>query len=152
MFACNSELITYFILKMFIVVTVFFLNLNLLFSMLFIVILVESPASHWGSLNSQKMICHTGGPHFFKGVPIFPEIWGSQVPILPGKWGPGSPYSQEYRDTGPHFPRSMGTRDPHFGGSPFSHDTGTATLHTNIYYTTSLVSTISEAEHPSGAC
>ena len=29
---------------------------------------------------------------------------------------------------------------------------GTATLHTNICYTTSLVSTISEAEHPSGAC
>ena len=92
--------------------------------MLFIVILVESPASHWGSLNFQKMVCHTRGPHFSKGVPIFPEIWGSQVPILPGKWGPGSPYSREYRDPGPHFPGSMGTRDPHFGGSPFSHDTG----------------------------
>ena len=60
--------------------------------MLFIVILVDSPASHWGSLNSQKIVCHTGGPHFSKGGPIFPEIWGSRVPILPGKWGPGSPF------------------------------------------------------------
>ena len=29
---------------------------------------------------------------------------------------------------------------------------GTATLPTNIYYTTGLISTISEAEHHSGAC
>ena len=59
--------------------------------MLFIVILVESPASHWESLNSQKMVCHTGGPHF------------------PGSMGiPGL-----------HFPGSMGTRDPHFGGPHF---------------------------------
>ena len=92
--------------------------------MLFIVILVESPASHWGSLNSQKIVRHTGGPHFPKGVPIFLWVWGSRVPILLGKWGPGSLYSREYGDPGPHFPGSMGTRDPHFGGSPFSHDTG----------------------------
>ena len=64
--------------------------------MLFIVILVESLASHLGSLNSQKMVCHTVGPHFPK----------------------------EYRDPGPHFLGSMVTRDPDFVGSPFSHDTG----------------------------
>ena len=38
------------------------------------------------------MVCHTGGPHFPNGVPIFPV--------------------------------KMGTRGPHFRGSPFSHDTG----------------------------
>ena len=111
---------------MFIVVTVIIVNLTYCFSMLFIVILVESPASHWGSLNSQKMVCHTGGPHFTKGIPIFPEIWGSRVPILSEKWGSRSLSSRDYRDPGPHFPGSMGTRDPHFGGSPFSHDTGAA--------------------------
>jgi len=78
--------------------------------MLFIVILVESPASHWRSLNSQKMVCHTGGSHF-------PGNMG-----IPGVWGPGSPFSCEYRDPGPHFPGSMGTRDPYFPGSMGTRD------------------------------
>ena len=62
------------------------------------------------------MVCHTGGPHFSKGVPIFPGVWGSRVPILSGKWGPGSPYSREYRDPGPHFPGSMGRSFTRFPG------------------------------------
>ena len=52
-----------------------------------IALLAESPALHWGSLNSQKMVCHTG-------VPIFPEIWGYswkyRDPVLQEIWSLGN--------------------------------------------------------------
>ena len=44
-----------------------------------------------------------GGPHHHKRIPIFT-----------GKMGIPGPYST----------RKMGTRDPHFRGSPFNFDTG----------------------------
>ena len=38
------------------------------------------------------------------------------------------PFSQESGDPGSHIPGNMGTPGPHFGGSPFSHDTGRLAL------------------------
>ena len=70
-----------------------------------IALLVESPASHWGSLNSQKMVCHTGVPIFPRGSP-FSRKYGD----------PGSPYSRENGDPGPYIPGKMGTRVPIFPG------------------------------------
>ena len=54
-----------------------------------------------------------GVPDFMEVSLISYKIGDPRVPKILGNWGPGFLISYE-----------NGTRGPHFGGSPFSHDTG----------------------------
>lgn len=48
------------------------------------------------------------GPHYHKGILIFPGKLGTWVPILSKVWSPRSPFSWEYGTQGSHL------WDPHF--------------------------------------
>ena len=65
-----------------------------------------------------------GVPNFMEGSLISYEIGDPGVTKILGNWGPGPPISYENGDPGPQFHMKMGTWGPHFGGFPFSLDTG----------------------------